>query len=167
MNVNLIWAQARGGVIGLNGQIPWHLPEDLAHFKRTTLGAPVIMGRKTWDSLPQRFRPLPGRLNFVVSRDLTWGSDLDQTAAQSSASLEQALSICEQAGQPLVWVIGGGQLYAQAMPLAHELWVTEIDAQIEADTFAPEIGPEWVETSREQHTAANGWAFSFVSFGRA
>jgi len=92
--LNLILARAANGVIGRDNRMPWHLPEDLAHFKRTTLGCPVVMGRKTWDSLPPRFRPLPGRANIVLSRDTAWQAD----GAQRAASLDEALALC--AGQP-------------------------------------------------------------------
>ena len=125
MKIGLIWAQARGGVIGRGGVMPWHLPEDLAHFKRVTLNHPVIMGRKTWDSIPPRFRPLPGRRNIVVTRQ----GDLNQIGLEPASSLREALQLCENAEQ--VWIIGGAQIYAQALPLADELVVTEIDADFE------------------------------------
>ena len=134
MKVGLIWAQARGGVIGKDGVMPWHLPEDLAHFKRVTLNHPVIMGRKTWDSIPPRFRPLPGRRNIVVTRQ----TNLNQTGLEPATNLREALQFCENS--PQVWIIGGAQIYAQALPLADELVVTEIDADLEGDAFAPAIG---------------------------
>ncbi|MBP7457532.1 MAG: dihydrofolate reductase, partial [Ottowia sp.] len=108
MKIGLIWAQARNRVIGKNGVMPWHLPEDLAHFKRVTLNHPVIMGRKTWDSIPPKFRPLPGRTNIVVTRQADW----HEKGAQCSSSLREALQQCENSNQ--VWVIGGAQIYAQA-----------------------------------------------------
>ena len=111
--LHLIYARAAKGVIGANNSLPWHLPEDLAHFKRHTLGYPVIMGRKTWDSLPPKFRPLPGRLNLVVTRQPDWQTQ----AAQAAASLQDAIAQCGDASD--AWVIGGAQIYAQALPLAH------------------------------------------------
>ena len=159
--IGLIWAQARGGVIGKDGTMPWHLPEDLAHFKRTTLSHPVIMGRKTWDSLPARFRPLPGRANLVVTRQGDW----NEIGAQSASSLREALQQCENSEQ--VWVIGGAQIYAQAMPLADELVVTHIDADFDGDAFAPAIGPEWHEVARDERVAANGLRLAFVTYRRA
>ena len=156
--IGLIWAQARGGVIGRGGVMPWHLPEDLAHFKRTTLSHPVIMGRKTWDSLPARFRPLPGRRNIVVTRQMDWS----EIGAQRASSLREALQLCENAEQ--VWVIGGAQIYAQALPLADELVVTEIDANVEGDAHAPAIGPEWQEVAREALVAGNGMRLAFVTW---
>lgn len=158
MQLHLIFAKARNGVIGINNALPWHLPEDMAHFKRTTMGCPVIMGRKTWDSIPARFRPLPGRVNMVVTRQVAW----NETGAQPSPSMEDALSFCEQFAD--VWVIGGAQLYALAMPFANTAVVTEIDADFEGDAFAPQFGPQWRETSREAHTSVNGLNFSFVTY---
>ena len=171
MQVNLIWAQARDAqgrpVIGKDGRMPWHLPEDLAHFKRTTLGHPVIMGRKTWDSLPPKFRPLPGRVNLVISSQAATRDILSQNRAQPTQNLREALSICEQMGSPEVWVIGGAQIYAQALPLAHQLVVTEIDAEFEGDAFAPELDASWRETARDTLTAASGLKLAFVTYARA
>jgi dihydrofolate reductase len=164
VKINLIWAQAHHRVIGLNGTMPWHLPEDLAHFKRTTLGCPVIMGRKTWDSIPAKFRPLPGRVNIVLTRQDNW----HENGVQSSKKLRDALSFCEhiQPAPSAVWVIGGAQIYAQALPLAHQVVVTEIDASYAGDAFAPELGKEWRETQRESHRSSTGLAYSFVTYSR-
>ena len=159
--IGLIWAQARGGVIGKDGVMPWHLPEDLAHFKRTTLNHPVIMGRKTWDSLPPRFRPLPGRTNIVVTRQADWS----EIGARPAPSLPEALQFCEQSD--CLWVIGGAQIYAQALPLADELVITDIDADFEGDAFAPVLGPEWHEVAREPLVAASGLRLSFVTWRRS
>jgi dihydrofolate reductase len=158
--LHLIYARAANGVIGAGGALPWHLPEDLAHFKRTTLGCPVIMGRKTWDSLPPKFRPLPGRANIVITRQESW----NENGAQPAQSLHSALQFCEQHSD--VWVIGGAQLYALAEPLAHTAVVTEIEQDFAGDAFAPTLGSGWVETSRERHVAASGIAFSFVTYTR-
>ena len=160
MKIGLIWAQARNRVIGKNGVMPWHLPEDLAHFKRVTLNHPVIMGRKTWDSIPPKFRPLPGRTNIVVTRQADW----HEKGAQCSSSLREALQHCETSNQ--VWVIGGAQIYAQALPLADELVVTEIDAAFDGDAHAPAIGPDWREVARERIVAASGLPLSFVIWHR-
>lgn len=160
MKIGIIWAQARNRVIGKNGVMPWHLPEDLAHFKRVTLNHPVIMGRKTWDSIPPKFRPLPGRTNIVVTRQADW----HEKGAQCSSSLREALQQCENSNQ--VWVIGGAQIYAQALPLADELVVTEIDAAFDGDAHAPAIGPDWREVARERIVAASGLPLSFVIWHR-
>ena len=158
MALHLIFARAANGVIGRNGQLPWHLPEDLAHFKRTTLGCPVIMGRKTWDSLPARFRPLPGRLNIVVTRQAGWQAD----GALRASSIAAARDLCPPGSD--AWVIGGAEIYAQALPLASTAVVTEIETPFDGDAFAPRFGPEWVETSRERHSSTTGLAFSFVTY---
>ena len=158
MALHLIFARAANGVIGRNNALPWHLPEDLAHFKRLTLGCPVIMGRKTWDSLPPRFRPLPGRLNIVVTRQAAWQAE----GAVGAHSLVEALQQAQ--GHADVWVIGGADIYAQALQLAHSAHVTEIDAPFEGDAYAPELDASWVETARLPQTSAGGLNFSFVSY---
>ena len=161
MRLGLIWAQARGGVIGQGGVMPWHLPEDLAHFKRTTLGAPVIMGRKTWDSVPPRFRPLPGRRNIVITRDANWSAP----GADRAGTLEEALALC--AGVETVWVTGGAEIFRLARPHAQVAVVTEIDADFEGDVHAPPLGAGWRETGREAHVSQAGVPFSFVTYERA
>ncbi len=157
MRLHLIFARAANGVIGNQGTLPWHLPEDLAHFKRTTLGCPVIMGRKTWDSLPPKFRPLPGRMNVVITRQPGWQAE----GASVAYSLQQAVALCE--AQPDAWVIGGAQIYAQALPLASSAEITEIALDAAGDAYAPRFGPEWQETRRESHVSANGLAYQFVT----
>ena len=157
MQLHLIFARSRNGVIGKDGGLPWHLPEDLAHFKRSTLGCPVIMGRKTWESLPPKFRPLPGRANVVVTRQADW----QDTGALRADSLAQAMALCGDAAH--AWVIGGAQLYALAEPLAQTAVVTEIDTDVEGDAFAPRFGPQWRETTREEHAAVNGLTYRFIT----
>ncbi len=156
--LHLIFARAANGVIGRDGHLPWHLPEDLAHFKRTTLGCPVIMGRKTWDSLPPKFRPLPGRLNIVITRQSEWQA----AGAQRAGSLDEALRHCPAGGD--AWIIGGAEIYAQTLPLASTAVVTDIEAPFDGDAFAPQFGPDWVETRRERHLSTTGLAFSFVTY---
>ncbi len=158
MKLHLIYARARNGTIGKDGQMPWHLPEDLAHFKRVTLGQPVIMGRKTWDSLPARFRPLPGRLNIVVTRQSDWQAE----GALRAGSIEEAMCLCGEA--PDAWIMGGAEIYRQAEPLASTAVVTEIDADFEGDAFAPTLSTQWREVERERQVAASGLAFSFVTY---
>ncbi|WP_421954729.1 dihydrofolate reductase [Polaromonas sp.] len=160
MQVNMIFARAANGVIGKDNTLPWHLPEDMAHFKRLTQGWPVIMGRKTWDSLPPRFRPLPGRTNIVVTRQQDWAAP----GAVVAASLEEALRYCKSPEQ--VWVIGGAQIYAQAAPLADRIEVTEIAQDFEGDAFAPHLGSEWQESARENHVSSNGLNFSFITYNK-
>ena len=158
MKLGVIYARARNGVIGKDNAMPWHLPEDLAHFKQTTLGAPVIMGRKTWDSLPPRFRPLPGRRNIVISRQADWHAD----GAERAPTLEEAIALCGDV--PAVWVVGGAEIYKLAVPHAQVAVVTEIDADFEGDAFAPQLGPQWQEAARERHVSKTGLGYSFVTY---
>ncbi|MFZ2389876.1 MAG: dihydrofolate reductase [Polaromonas sp.] len=158
--ISLIYARAVNGVIGKDNTMPWHLPEDMAHFKRLTQGWPVIMGRKTWDSLPPRFRPLPGRTNVVITRQPDW----KEAGAQPASSLADALKLCSQS--EVVWVIGGAQIYAQAEPLADRIEVTEISQDFEGDAFAPRLGPQWIESAREDHVSSNGLKFSFITYNK-
>ncbi len=165
MQINLIWAEAHNHVIGLKGVMPWHLPEDLAHLKRATLGATVIMGRKTWDSIPSKFRPLPGRFNIVISRQKDFLAGQTNTGLQVIESLEAALDVAST--HESVWIIGGAQIYAQALPLANKAVITEIDATFDGDAFAPTLGREWTETMRESLVAANGLRYAFVTYLRS
>ena len=158
MKLHLIYARARNGVIGVNNQLPWHLPEDLAHFKRATLGCPVIMGRKTWDSLPPKFRPLPGRLNVVVTRQADWQAP----GVLRAGSITEAMQLCPP--ETDAWVMGGAEIYAQALPWASTAVVTEIDQDFEGDAFAPALNADWQEVARESHTSAQGLPFSFVTY---
>lgn len=135
--VGLIWAQARGGVIGADGGLPWHLPEDLAHFAATTRGRTVVMGRRTWDSLPARVRPLPGRTNVVLTRD----PDLAAPGADVVGSVEDALAA---AGPGRCWVIGGASVYAALLTRADLAVVTEIAEEFPGDTVAPVLDASWV-----------------------
>jgi len=163
MRLNLIYARAANGVIGKDNTLPWHLPEDMAHFRRMTAGCPVIMGRKTWDSLPPKFRPLPGRANIVVTRQADWQAD----GAQRAAGLPEAIALAGAHAAPEAWVIGGAQIYAEAAPLAGRIVVTEIDRDYEGDAHAPTLDGSWHETARETHTAGNGLGFSFVTLERS
>ena len=161
MPLHLIYARAANGVIGKDNRLPWHIPEDMAHFKQLTQGCPVIMGRKTWDSLPPRFRPLPGRTNIVVTRQADWQAE----GANRAASLDDAVAQCDT-GQT-IWVIGGAQIYAESLPLADRLEVTEIAQDFDGDAYAPVLGPEWTVSARSDHVSASGGLpFSFVSYVR-
>jgi dihydrofolate reductase len=158
MNINMIFARSANGVIGNKNAMPWHLPEDLAHFKKLTLGSPVIMGRKTWDSLPAKFRPLPGRTNVVVTRQPDWQAE----GAKTATGLQDALSLCNAATD--VWIIGGAQIYAQAEPLASRIEVTHINQTFEGDAFAPELGSQWQASRQEDHVSSTGLRFSFITY---
>lgn len=163
MELALIAAVARNGVIGRGDALPWQLPEDQRHFRRVTMGAPVIMGRKTWDSLPTRFRPLPGRRNIVVTRNAHWRA----AGAEAAHSLQAALALV--AGAPKAFVIGGGELYAQALAHADELVLTEIDRDFEGDACFPAWDATRFECiERESHHAAppNDFDYAFVTYRR-
>jgi dihydrofolate reductase len=160
MNINMIFARAANGVIGHNNAMPWHLPEDLVHFKKLTLGCPVIMGRKTWDSIPPKFRPLPGRTNVVITRQADWQPE----GAQTAGSLQAALALCHAASD--VWIIGGAQIYAQAEPLAIRIEVTDIYKTYEGDAFAPELGAQWQQGQKQHHVSSTGLNFSFSTYTR-
>lgn len=162
--LGLVWAQAHDRVIGAGGTMPWHLPEDLAHFRRTTTGSAVVMGRATWDSLDPRYRPLPGRRNVVLSRR---GADVE--GALLARDVDTALDL---AGDGDVWVIGGAEVFAQVMDRADTLVVTDIDLDVEGDTRAPAVDDvRWAVASadpdRGWHTAANGLRYRFTTYRRA
>ncbi|CAN5489934.1 dihydrofolate reductase [soil metagenome] len=152
MTLALIWAEAHDRVIGDKGGMPWHVPEDLAHFKELTLGGTVVMGRKTWDALDPRFRPLPGRRNVVVTRDLDW----------SAEGAEVAHDIPTDG-----WIIGGAELFAATIDHADRLEVTELDLAVGGDTWAPPIGASWVvESTSEWATPRTGTRYRFLRYVR-
>ncbi|MCV7631485.1 dihydrofolate reductase [Micrococcus luteus] len=150
--IAMIWAQTPERVIGRDGTMPWHVPEDLAHFRAHTHGHPVIMGRRTWESFPARFRPLPGRTNIVVSRTLTAteeaGAELRAAGAVVVPDFGAALAAAAEAdGCDTVWVIGGATLYEQALDVASRAEVTVIDADVDGDTHAPLLDARWRRTA--------------------
>jgi dihydrofolate reductase len=159
MRTGLIWAQSTSGVIGRDNGIPWRLPEDQAHFKKLTLGATVVMGRLTWESLPAKVRPLPGRRNVVVTRQ----PDYPTEGATVVGDLEQALTDND------TWVIGGAQIYTLALPLATRCEVTEIDLDLpreDDDAVAPVLGEEWVCTDGDWQVSDAGLRYRFSSYVR-
>ena len=160
----MIWAQGKNRVIGDGHRMPWHLPEDLQHFKAITSGHPVIMGRGTWDSLPERFRPLPERRNIVLTRNAAFAAPGVETAAD----LESALGLVRDTHE--AWIIGGGSVYEQAEPFADVIEVTEIDVDAEGTVTAPEPDEEWRRVSVDPedgfHTGKNGLRFRFVTYHR-
>ncbi len=161
MRLSIVAAVARGGVIGRGNAIPWRIPEDAQHFRALTMGHPVVMGRRTWDSLPARYRPLPGRRNVVLSRDPDWQA----AGAERAVSLDEALRLLD--GVARVFVIGGADIYAAALPIADELLLTEIDADVDGDTvFPPFDAAGFEETSRERLTSETGVPLSFVTYTR-
>ena len=160
--LTLIAALDRRHAIGRGGGLLWHVSEDQKNFCRVTMGCPVIMGRKTWDSLPERFRPLPGRRNIVVTRQAQWQA----AGAEPAPSFERALALVAQADK--VFVIGGGELYALALPVADELVLTEIDRAFDdADAHFPAYNrADFIETAREPRRAADGTDYAFVTYRR-
>ena len=158
----LIAALDRDRAIGRDGELLWHEREDQRHFRAVTMGYPVIMGRKTWDSLPPKFRPLPGRRNLVLTRDAAWRAD----GADAVPSLAAALALTAEAAK--VFVIGGGELYALALPRADELFLTEIDAAFSgADAhFPPFDKSAFTQVAREAHATAGGTGHAFVHYRR-
>ena len=152
----IIAAVAENGAIGKDGDIPWHIPEDLEHFKQKTTGHPVIMGRKTYESLPENFRPLPDRTNIVLTR-----SDIDEEGIKVAGSMEEAYSIAEELDDR-AFIIGGASVYKQALPDANKMEITEVKKEVDGDTFFPEFDrEEWNEERREEHED-----FDFVTYTR-
>ncbi|MDY6997874.1 MAG: dihydrofolate reductase [Actinomycetota bacterium] len=159
MSVNLIWAQSSSGVIGRGNSIPWHVPEDMARFKELTMGHTVIMGRTTWESLPERFRPLPGRRNVVLTRHADYMADgAEVITTLDDAPLEDA------------WVIGGSQVYGLTLPLASRCEVTEVDINLhreDDDALAPVLDEEWFGTAGDWQDSASGLRYRFYTYVRA
>lgn len=157
--LNLIWAQSSSGVIGRGNSIPWHVPEDMARFKELTMGRTVVMGRTTWESLPERFRPLPDRRNVVLTRHADYVAD----GAEVVSTLEEA---------PLddAWVIGGSQVYGLALPLASRCEVTEIDIDLhreDDDALAPVLDESWFGTAGEWQDSSSGLRYRYYTYLRA
>ncbi|MGV0770836.1 dihydrofolate reductase [Mycolicibacterium sp. (ex Dasyatis americana)] len=153
----LIWAQSTSGVIGRGNGIPWRLPEDQARFKQLTLGQTVVMGRLTWESLPAKVRPLPGRRNVVVTRDAGYIADGAEVVTEFGDVFRG-------------WVIGGAQIYAQALPFADRCEVTEIDIDlppVEGDAMAPELDDSWTKATGEWLTSSSGLRYRYCSYARA
>lgn len=157
----IIVAVAQNRVIGKDNQLIWNIPEDMAHFKSLTAGHTVLMGRKTWESLPPRFRPLPGRRNIVISRQ----GDYTAPDAELAHSLENALALA--ANDQIVFIIGGADIYRQALPLADRLEITEVELSPEGDSWFPEIpAAEWKLTAKETPSASKGTGFAFLTYSR-
>jgi dihydrofolate reductase len=156
----LIWAQAEGGVIGNAGAIPWRLPEDQARFKELTIGATVLMGRLTWESLPASVRPLPGRRNLVLSTDPRWAAD----GGERVHSVESAIDLAARD----LWVIGGAAVYAAALPFAERVEATYVDLSCDGDVFAPDLDAGWqLVVDGDWQTSTTGMRFKCATFERA
>ena len=157
----LIAAVAKNRVIGRDNQLIWNIPEDMAHFKTLTSGQTVLMGRKTWESLPPRFRPLPGRRNIVISRQTNY----EAPGAEVADSLENGLKLASTAAT--VFIIGGEQIYTQALPLADRLELTEVDLTPEGDAWFPVVSAsEWQDTEHKNIVSSSGIAAGFVTYRR-
>ena len=155
--ITLIAAVAKNDVIGINNLMPWHIKEDFKFFKEFTTGKPVIMGRKTWESLMTR--PLPNRRNIVITRQ----ADYEAVGAEVVGDLQAAFALCTDV--PEIIVMGGAQIYAEALPLATDLRITEVDLNVDGDAYFTNIDAHaWQEVEREAHVSANGLAFSFVHY---
>jgi dihydrofolate reductase len=152
--ISLVVAVSKNGVIGRDGGLPWHSSSDLKRFKEITMGKPVIMGRKTWESLPKR--PLPGRRNIVLTRT----SDAIGEGAETVASPAEALALVQ--GVEEACIIGGGEIYRQFLPVAHRLYLTEVDLEVDGDTVFPTLDPSWKEISREVHPRGEKDSAGFV-----
>jgi dihydrofolate reductase len=160
MTVGLIWAQSTSGVIGRGGSMPWRLPEDQARFKQLTMGHTVVMGRRTWESLPPGVRPLPGRRNVVLTRQ----ADYMAEGADVVGTLDEALT------DPETWVIGGEQIYALAMQRATRCEITEVEINLrreDGDAVAPVLDDTWVGSAGEWLTSRSGLRYRFRSYRRA
>ncbi|WP_282445618.1 dihydrofolate reductase [Massilia antarctica] len=159
--LSLIVAMDAARGIGIDNTLPWRLPEDLAHFKRLTTGHPIIMGRKTFDSIG---RPLPDRRNIVISTNPGWRHE----GVERAASVQEAIALANGGDAP-AFVIGGAQIYAQTLALAQHVIVTEIAHSFACDTFFPALDPAaWTETAREpHHSASNGFDYAFVTYSKA
>lgn len=167
MRKALIVAMSRNRVIGRNNKLPWYLPGDLRYFKQATMGKPIIMGRKTWDSIG---RPLPGRMNVVISRNEEWEAPTGTVAAKSlPEALVKAEAQAELEGGDEVMIIGGGQIYAEALPMVDRMYITQVHAEVDGDAFFPEVDwDEWEEIGREDFSASdnNPYDYSFVAYQR-
>jgi len=160
MTIHLIWAEAHDGVIGAEGGIPWHVPGEQAVFREFTMGATVVMGRSTWDSLPERFRPLPGRRNVVLTRQQGWAD----AGAEAFGSVDELLRVHDD-----FWVMGGAAVYTALLPYAGHIVRTRIDLQVPGDTFAPRLGREWRVTGADARTSDTGVHYTVeeLTSGRA
>lgn len=173
--VGVIWAQAQDRVIGAEGTMPWHVPEDMAYFRQVTRGSPVVMGRRTWESLPETFRPLPGRVNVVITGDDARSRQITEQGALTVSSLQEAVERAEPhaAETSTVWVMGGGTIYAEAIDtgLARVAAVTQLDLNVDGDTYAPALDPQqWhlVSAAPEEgwQPSESGVGYRFETYAR-
>lgn len=165
MKLSLIVAMSRNGVIGIDNQLPWHLPEDLKYFKSVTMGKPIIMGRKTYDSIG---RPLPGRTNIVITRDPSWQAEGVSVVQTLEAALSLGQVACNAAGADEIMVIGGEQIYRMTLPAADRLYLTQVDAEVEGDAFFPDIDlDQWQQVSERAPELTDTHPYRFVILDRS
>jgi dihydrofolate reductase len=164
MKISLIVAVSRNGVIGIDNQLPWHLPEDLKYFKSVTMGKPIIMGRKTYDSIG---RPLPGRTNIVITRDSSWQAEGVEVARTLAQAMTLGQLACAQADVDEAMVIGGEQIYRMTLPAADRLYLTEVQAEVEGDAFFPEFdAKDWHQVSEQLPEVTDTHPYRFVVLER-
>ncbi|KZZ13944.1 dihydrofolate reductase [Oleiphilus sp. HI0079] len=166
MRISLIVALSENHVIGRNNKLPWYLPNDLKYFKQVTMGLPIVMGRKTFESIG---KPLPGRTNIVVTRNTDWSADGVRAAHSLEEAFELAESIAEIDGREELMIIGGDQIYQSALPLVDRMYLTEVHAHVDGDAYFPKFDPaDWHEIGREDFSAAdpNPYDYSFVVYDR-
>lgn len=164
MKISLIVAVSRNGVIGIDNQLPWHLPEDLKYFKSVTMGKPIIMGRKTFDSIG---RPLPGRTNIVITRDSSWQAEGVEVARTLAQAMTLGQLACAQADVDEAMVIGGEQIYRMTLPAADRLYLTEVQAEVEGDAFFPEFDTkDWHQVSEQLPEVTDTHGYRFVVLER-
>lgn len=164
MKIALIVAASQNNVIGLNNQLPWHLPEDLQYFKAVTMGKPILMGRKTYDSIG---RPLPGRVNIVLTRDNSWSAQGVEVVNDLESAIAVAKKTCTATGADELMVIGGEQIYRKFLPAANKLYLTKVEAEIEGDAYFPNIDEKkWQQVAEKIPEKAGNYAYRFVVLER-
>lgn len=159
-DISLVLARADNGVIGANNTIPWRIADDMKRFKAITMGKPIVMGRKTWDSFPKK--PLPGRTNIVITRDKNWNAG----GAVVAHSVDEALALAQRENPDEIAIIGGAEIYRLGLPHANLIHLTQVHGDFAGDVTMPPFGPEWCEVAREDHATPDGLGFSYVTLRR-
>ena len=162
-HISIIVAHSKNMVIGKGNDLIWKIPNDQARFKNLTMGHPVIMGRKTWESIPEKFRPLPGRTNFIITRDSSYSAP----GATVTTSIENALASAQQAlGNEEIFVVGGGEIYKAALPFTERLYITMVDKEVEGDTFFPAYSNIFTKKISEESGEFEGLKYSYLILER-
>jgi dihydrofolate reductase len=164
MKIALIVAASQNHVIGLDNQLPWHLPEDLQYFKAVTMGKPILMGRKTYDSIG---RPLPGRVNIVLTRDASWTAEGVEVVNDLDSAISASEKACAASGAEELMIIGGEQIYRKFLPVANKLYLTKVEAEIEGDAYFPAIDSnQWRQVAEKIPKKAGNYSYRFVVLER-